>query len=84
MPIPISSDRVRRAPRYDWFQWLDGQVWEFTPGVDFHVTVQSFQSQAHNAARRQGLDHLETWQENGKLYLCARDAEPLYSGDQAI
>lgn len=40
--------------RYPWHQWLDGQCWELTEGVDFTTAPESFRSGAVNRARNQG------------------------------
>ena len=41
--------------KYDWNEWLDGQVWELVAGTDFTVPVRSMAAQVYQAAVRRGI-----------------------------
>ena len=57
--------------KYPWHLWLDGQVWELTPGEDFTVDVVTFQAMAHKYAGNYDMK-IRTRQHKGKLLLQLR------------
>jgi hypothetical protein len=57
--------------KYPWSTWLDGQLWELTPGVDFTVPVVNFQAMAHRYANNYDM-RIRTKQRDGKLLLQLR------------
>ena len=40
--------------KYPWEEWLDGRVWELTPGEDFTAKVTTLRSNAQLQAKRRG------------------------------
>jgi len=45
-PEPVSQTR------YPWEDWLDGNIWELTPGVDFKGHPATFRANAVTQANR--------------------------------
>jgi hypothetical protein len=68
-PGTIAWDRSMYT--YPWSDWLDGQIWELTPGEDFKVSVAAFQAMAHKYARNYDMK-IRTKQRDGKLLLQLR------------
>lgn len=64
------SERVNRKIRYPWDQWLDGDVWELTPGKDFTISVASFRSGAFYNAKIRGMK-IRTARKDDKLIIQA-------------
>jgi hypothetical protein len=48
-------EKYETRRKYDWDNWLDGQVWELVDGVDFTVPVRSMAAQVYQAAVRRGI-----------------------------
>jgi len=71
----------KRAAKYDWDLWFNGDIWELEPGVDFHVPIPRMQAQAWNAAGRLGKEHLRTWTRDGHLFIQCLDDVPLDAGN---
>ena len=44
-----------RKALYPWAEWLDGQAWLLTKGVDFVTEPDHFRATAFQAAKRNGL-----------------------------
>jgi hypothetical protein len=45
-----------RGPRkYDWDQWMDGEIWRVSQGQDFDPPPRNFLSSLHNMAKRKGM-----------------------------
>jgi hypothetical protein len=42
----------RGLSRYPWNQWLDGNIWELTHGLDFVVDVKTLRVLCYFAAKR--------------------------------
>lgn len=42
----------KRASKYPWQQWTDGQVWVATEGTDFTVTPAMFRASLYRVARQ--------------------------------
>ena len=57
---------------YPWDEWLDGDVWELVPGVDFKGKPATFRASAvAQAARRDGKVRTQRIERDGedRLYL---------------
>src|SRR5687767_6256275 len=39
---------------YPWDEWLDGSIWELSPGEDFKGNIRTFRSVALGQAKRRG------------------------------
>ena len=57
--------------KYPWDKWLDGQLWELTPGLDFTVPIKNFQAMAHKYAGNYDMK-IKTKTQGGKFYLQLR------------
>ena len=57
--------------KYPWSTWLDGQLWELTPGVDFKIPLKNFQSMCHKYAGNYDM-RVRTKISGGKFYLKLR------------
>lgn len=71
------AERIEEFPagtRHPWGEWLDGQVWKLTPGVDFTASTESMRVSAHRAAARRGVRVRATC-EGGDLILQAYNDE---------
>lgn len=55
----------RKAPEYDWDNWLDGRPTRLTQGEDFDISLPSIRAQAHAQARKRRL-RVDTHKENEK------------------
>jgi hypothetical protein len=44
-----------RSSKYDWDNWLDGDIWVLTQGEDFEVELSTMRSTILGAAYRKGL-----------------------------
>ena len=66
MPEP----NCRGNSKYPWNQWLDGRVWELTPGVDFKTSTESFRALLSLTASRNGF-RITTVTREGLLYIQA-------------
>jgi hypothetical protein len=40
--------------KYPWDEWLDGDIWQLTPGEDFTAATEMFRRQCYSAARGRG------------------------------
>jgi len=38
--------------KYPWDQWMNGQIWRLTQGVDFHCGPEAFRTNAYQRAAR--------------------------------
>ena len=54
--------------KYPWEKWLDGGVWELTPGKDFKCEIDSMRQQVYQAARDSGRS-ATTRVNDGHLYI---------------
>lgn len=47
----------RNSPKghYKWDEWLDGQIWELTEGLDYFVSIGSFRVSILKAAKKRGI-----------------------------
>ncbi len=61
--------------KYPWDTWFDGQIWELEPGVDFDMTVKSFQTTVSITARRHGKTAKTRKTKSGTLLIQARATE---------
>jgi hypothetical protein len=64
---------------YRWDEWLDGNIWELSPGEDFRATPDTVRSAAYQAAKKQGVK-VTVREHEGKLYLQARPPEGVARG----
>lgn len=62
---------VRGMPHYPWGEWLDGQVWKLTHGVDFQCVHASIRAAIYQAANRKGVKVQTTITEDGSVILRA-------------
>ena len=60
----------KRASRYPWSEWLNGEVWELEPGVDFDCDPDSMRQQMYQAAAAADLS-ATTREFEGKVYIQA-------------
>jgi hypothetical protein len=54
--MPRVLDRFPDSPmaKYPWDEWLDGRVWELTPGEDFAAKPSTFRANAQLQAKKRG------------------------------
>ena len=62
--MPVSH----RASRYPWDEWMDGNIWELSPGKDFECSLPSMRQQVYQAAANAELS-ATTREHEGKLYI---------------
>lgn len=55
MAMQLKSFRFPTRSNYPWGEWLNGEPWLLTPGVDFTVNVPVFRAVMHHVAARRGL-----------------------------
>jgi hypothetical protein len=51
---------------HNWDEWTNGEAWELTQGEDFTVAVETFRTQAHQAAKRRNMS-LSTSKKDNKI-----------------
>lgn len=56
--------------KYPWSEWMNGQVWKLTKGIDFNCTVESFTTGCHYAAKVSGK-RAKTRRDGDTVYVCA-------------
>lgn len=44
-----------RAEKYNYDEWLDGQIWQLEEGTDFEVNKMSFMTSVRGAAKKRDL-----------------------------
>ena len=71
--IPGANDHGNS--RHQWDQWLDGQIWKLTPGVDFKSKPSSLRTLAYAVAQRRG-GQVDTSLREGCLYIQFRKSPP--------
>jgi hypothetical protein len=54
--------------KYPWEEWLDGGVWQITPGEDFTCSIEHFRRQCYMKAAQRG-GNARTSMENGHILL---------------
>lgn len=48
------AKQATKRGKYPWDEWLNGESWRLTRGVDFQVSLQALRAAASQAAKRQG------------------------------
>jgi hypothetical protein len=56
--------------RHPWSQWLDGRVWQLTPGDDFEAKIATIKQSAKSQALRRGGDvRMSVFKRDGREHL---------------
>lgn len=69
-----------RSDQHSWSEWLDGQTWRLTRGVDYHADERVLADLAYNAARRRGIKVRVRYSRRGgvvTVQACNRDGSAI-------
>lgn len=53
--LPKKAGGIGRQSKYNYDEWLDGQIWQLDAGEDFEGKPQSMRANINNAAHKRGL-----------------------------
>lgn len=70
-----STHKQGRGCKYPWTEWLNGESWELTRGVDFTLDDASFRAAVSAAARSKGLRARVAKVAEGKYVIAAAPAQ---------
>jgi hypothetical protein len=51
----IGKVTIKRRAKYQFDEWMNGEEWKLTKGVDFHLDPDAFQKYFLNQAAKRGL-----------------------------
>lgn len=50
----MATKQVSKRGKYPWKEWLNGESWTLTRGIDFQVSLSALRAAASQAAKREG------------------------------